>query len=118
MKKITRYCQALDLVDNPDLIKEYEIIHQRIWPEVARHIRSIGVEDMQIWRLGTRLFMIMDVNEAYCPEKAADIEKDNPILVEWEQKMWRFQAPTPWTPKGEKWIAMTQLFSLSTQPDS
>lgn len=115
MSTITRFCQALDLVEDPELIKEYETIHKEIWPEVAKHIRGTGVVDMQIWRIGTRLFMIMDVDETFSPEKSAQMGNSNPIIVKWEEQMWKFQASTPWTPEGEKWIPMTQIFSLTDQ---
>lgn len=111
-----RYCQALDLVDDPALIAEYEALHQRIWPEVARHIRACGIVDMQIWRLGTRLFMIMDVDDDFSFDRAAQLDADNPVIAKWEAQMWQFQLPTPWTPEGEKWVPMTQLFSLAAQP--
>ena len=52
-----RFCLALDLADDEALIAEYEQLHRRIWPEIAGHLRGQGVLDMQIWRLGTRLFI-------------------------------------------------------------
>lgn len=115
MNKIKRYCQALDLVNDPTLIDEYQQIHQKIWPEVKEHILSSGVVDMQIWRIGNRLFMIMDVNETFSFEKSAQMEAQNPIIQKWEQQMWRFQQATPWTPAGEKWIAMEKIFDLTQQ---
>lgn len=42
-----RFCQALDLVDSPALIEEYQRHHQRIWPEIAEHLREHGI---LIWR--------------------------------------------------------------------
>ncbi len=116
MNTITRYCQALDLVNDENLIAEYEQMHRLIWPEVAKNIRDSGVVDMQIWRIGTRLFMIMDVDDSFCPERAAQMGAENPVVQEWEKQMWKFQTATPWTQQGEKWIAMTQIFSLMAQP--
>lgn len=113
MKQIKRYCQALDLIDNPDLISEYEHIHQQIWPEVKTHILTSGVVDMQIWRIGNRLFMIMDVDDRFSFEKSAQMEQQNPIIQKWEQQMWRFQQATPWTPEGQKWIEMEKIFDLT-----
>ncbi|MDR2406335.1 MAG: L-rhamnose mutarotase [Deltaproteobacteria bacterium] len=118
MKDIKRYCQALDLVDDPALISEYETMHKHIWPEVAANIRASGVVDMQIYRVGNRLFMIMDVDSSFSFEKADKLNKSNRRVQEWEELMWKFQLPTPWTPSGEKWILMEQIFSLSDQPGS
>jgi L-rhamnose mutarotase len=30
--------------------------------------------------------------------------------------MWKFQAPTPWTPPGEKWVEAALIFDLAQQP--
>lgn len=30
-----RYCQALDLADDPALIEEYQRYHREIWPEIT-----------------------------------------------------------------------------------
>ena len=67
---------------------------------------------MQIWRIGNRLFMIMDVDDGYSPERAARLERENPTVVRWEKDMWHYQLPTPWTPHDAKWAAMELLFDL------
>ena len=110
-----RYCLALDVVDDACKIAAYIEQHQRIWPEIAAHIRATGVTEMEIWHLGTRLFMVMDVDEAYSAERAAALATSNPKVAEWEALMWAYQVPTPWAKEGEKWVAMTQIFALSAQ---
>jgi L-rhamnose mutarotase len=108
-----RHALALDLRDDPLLIEQYEIHHNQVWPEVLSHLRCHGVRDMEIYRLGTRLFMLMETDDAvYDPARFAAAARASPRVCEWEALMWRFQAPTPWTPPGEKWVAMTRLFSL------
>ena len=39
---VKRYCQTLDLKNNPELIAEYREIHSRekAWPEIREGIRS------------------------------------------------------------------------------
>jgi L-rhamnose mutarotase len=111
-----RYCLALDLQDNPALIQEYEQYHREIWPEIAAHLRQQGVLGMEIYRLGTRLVMLMETDDAiYNPEQMARAASLNLKVQEWESLMWRFQAATPWTPAGEKWVPMAQIFSLGKQ---
>ncbi len=111
-----RYALALDLVDDESLIAEYEKAHEKIWPEVRDHIRGHGVISMEIYRLGTRLFMVMEVDPAIFSTKAmAQASKSNPAIVRWETLMWKHQAPTPWTPTGEKWVEMHKIFDLSQQ---
>lgn len=111
-----RYCLALDLKDDPDAIARYEAHHERIWPEVAAYLCAHGVVAMEIYRLGTRMTMVMDTDDA-CFDAArfdADARADAKI-VEWEALMGAFQQPTPWTPAGVKWTPMTRIFDLSKQ---
>lgn len=65
MTVLKRYCKTLDLQDDPMLIAEYEAHHKKIWPEITEYLKNTGIEHMEIWRIGTRLFMIMDVNITY-----------------------------------------------------
>lgn len=110
-----RFCQALDLVDSPALIEEYLHHHQRIWPEIAGYLREHGILDMEIYRLGTRLFMIVDVSTEFDAARFAAAGLSNPHVQRWEALMWQYQVATPWTPKGEKWVEMEQIFSLQKQ---
>ena len=107
-----RYCLALDLKDDSELIAEYKRYHKKIWPEITQSIRAAGVEDMQIYLLGTRLFMIMEVNETFRFEAKAAADRANPKVQEWEQRMWKFQQPLPDAQPGEKWQVMEQIFQL------
>jgi len=114
---MTRQCMALDLKDDPALINEYERLHQHIWPQISAHLRQHGVLDMQICRLGTRLFMVMDTASYFNAKAFARISASDPQVQEWEALMWHFQQPTPWTLPDEKWAPMSQIFSLSQQTD-
>lgn len=113
---VQRFCQALDLADDDALIAQYQRLHQRIWPQIADHLRRQGVLDMQIWRLGTRLFMVMDTTPTFSAQAMADASAAHPKVQEWEALMWRFQKPTPWTEAGNKWQPMERIFSLAEQP--
>ena len=111
-----RYVMALDLVDDAQRIAEYEKAHEKIWPEVRDHLLNNGVLGMEIHRLGTRLFMVMEVDPAvYSAQTIAQALACNPVIVRWETLMWTYQMPTPWTPKGEKWVAMQRIFDLASQ---
>jgi len=111
-----RYCLALDLKDDPDLIARYEEHHRAVWPEVLRHLREHGVRGMEIFRLGTRMTMVMDTDDAvFDAERMAKAAEANPTVRAWEDVMWKFQAPTPWTPAGLKWTPMICIFDLRTQ---
>jgi L-rhamnose mutarotase len=111
-----RFALALDLVDDATKISEYEKAHATIWPEVRDHLRAQGVLDMEIYRLGTRLFMVMEVDPAvYSVSAMAAASSAHPVIQKWETLMWTYQMPTPWTPPGEKWVPMARIFSLAAQ---
>lgn len=107
-----RYCLALDLKDDPALIAEYRRYHENVWPEIKKSIRGSGIEDMEIYLLGARLFMIMEVNDAFSFEAKAAADAANPKVQEWEQLMWKFQSPLPQGKPGEKWVLMERIFEL------
>jgi L-rhamnose mutarotase len=107
-----RFCLALDLKDDPKLIAQYKRYHEKVWPEVIESIKDSGIEDMEIYLLGTRMFMIMDVNDSFTFEKKARADKGNPKVQEWEELMWKFQKALPQAKKGEKWMRMARVFKL------
>ena len=109
-----RYCLALDLKDDPQLIAEYERHHEKIWPEITKSIKDAGIEDLEIYRVGTRMFMIMEVNENFSFETKAKADRDNPRVQEWEQLMWKFQQALPGAKPGEKWMLMQRIFKLES----
>lgn len=109
-----RFCQTLDLKENPELIKEYRFFHSKegIWKEILEGIREVGILEMEIYLLGTRLFMIV--------ETPADFEWDTamarlatlPKQAEWEEFVGRFQMSTPGSSSSEKWRMMERIFHL------
>jgi L-rhamnose mutarotase len=107
-----RFCLTLDLKDDANLIAEYERYHEHVWPEIVESIKSSGIEDMEIYRLGTRMFMIMKVNENFAFEEKAKADRSNPKVAEWEALMWKFQQALPQAKAGEKWLPMKRIFKL------
>jgi L-rhamnose mutarotase len=107
-----RYCLALDLKDDTKLIEQYKDHHQHVWPEITQSIRDAGIEDMEIYQLGTRLFMVLQVGEDFSFEAKSRADRRNPKVQEWENLMWKFQQPLPQARAGEKWIQMERIFKL------
>lgn len=107
-----RYCLTLDLKNDPKLIAEYKRYHQKIWPEITRSIKDAGIEGMEIYLLGTRMFMIMEVNETFSFEAKSKADQLSPKVQEWETLMWKFQQALPEAKPGEKWMLMERIFSL------
>jgi len=109
-----RFCFTLDLKNDPALIAEYRKYHEKIWPEITESIRNSGIEDMEIYLLGTRLFMIMEVKESFSFEKKIKSDQQNPKVQEWEKLMWKFQQAPPEAKAGEKWLKMERIFKLES----
>ncbi len=107
-----RYCLALDLVDDPASIAEYEAYHQAVWPEIKASILDSGITNMEIYRLGNRLFMIMDTTDLFSFDAKSEMDRNNPKVAEWEELMWKYQQALPQAKPGEKWLLMNKIFQL------
>jgi L-rhamnose mutarotase len=107
------YCLALDLKDDQQLIAEYEEYHRSVWPEIKKSITDSGITNMEIYRFGNRLFMIMETDNTFTFDRKAAMDAANPKVQEWEQLMWKFQQPLPGSKPGEKWVLMDKIFELN-----
>ncbi len=108
-----RYCLALDLKDDPELIEQYERHHRHVWPEIKESILSSGILKLEIFRVHDRLFMILEAEDDFSFEEKALRDRQNPIVREWETLMWTFQKPMPWAVAGEKWQLMDKICEIS-----
>jgi Uncharacterized conserved protein len=107
-----RYCLALDLKDDPGLIKKYEEYHRDVWPGILSSIKESGIEQMTIYRYGNRLFMIMETKDDFSFERKNELDRQNPEVQKWEELMWNYQQAIPGSKPGEKWVLMDKIFSL------
>jgi len=107
-----RYCLALDLINNPRLIMEYEAYHQRVWPEILKSINDAGIQQMEIYRTGNRLTMIIEAEESFSFQEKSVADANNEKVQEWEKLMWNYQQALPHANPGEKWVLMEKIFEL------
>ncbi|OIV41691.1 L-rhamnose mutarotase [Flavobacterium johnsoniae] len=109
-----RICYACDLIDNPELIEEYKKYHlaENARPEITKSIKDAGIVSMEIYLLGNRLFMCMEVDETFTPERKQLMDAANTEVQQWEQLMWKFQQAPPGAKPGEKWLMMEQIYQL------
>lgn len=107
-----RFCLALDLIDDAECIRVYEAHHApgAAWPEVTQHDIDCGILNIEIFRTGNRMFMILETVDDFTFEKKAEMDAANPIIAKWEALMWGFQQPLPWAKPGEKWVLMDRIF--------
>jgi L-rhamnose mutarotase len=107
-----RYCLALDLKDDPQLIAAYDEYHQSVWPEIIESIKASGIIALEIYRVANRLFMIMETNAHFSFEQKEKQDKHNDIVQQWEKTMWEYQQALPIAKPGEKWVLMQKIFTL------
>jgi L-rhamnose mutarotase len=79
-----RFCLALDLVDDAELIKEYEKYHAKgnAWPAVTQHDIDAGILNIEIFRTGNRMFMILETVDEFTFEKKAAFDATNPTALQ------------------------------------
>ncbi|MCG2613820.1 L-rhamnose mutarotase [Terrimonas sp. NA20] len=107
-----RFTLTLDLIDNEEKIAAYERYHEAVWPEILQSIRDSGIEQMEIYRFGNRLFMIIDSSDEFTFEQKAAADAGNEKVQEWEKLMWDYQQALPGSKPGEKWMLMKEIFKL------
>ena len=111
---VKRYCQTLDLKDNPELIAEYRRRHSEgeAWQEILDGIREVGILEMEIYLLDNRLFMIVEAPLDFDWEVAMARLATLPRQQEWEDYMSEFQQAAPGCSSDEKWRLMERIFHL------
>lgn len=111
-----RYCLALDLKDDVVLIAEYEAHHLKVWSQILQSITNAGIIQMEIYRIGNRMVMIMEVNDNFSFEEKAKADAANEKVQEWEKLMWQYQQALPLAKPGEKWLLMDKIFETPSAP--
>ena len=111
---VKRFCQTLDLKDNPALIAEYRRRHSRgeAWSEIIDGIREVGILEMEIYLVGTRLFMIVETPLDFDWDSAMQRLSTLPRQQEWEDYMSEFQQAEQGASSDEKWRMMERIFHL------
>jgi L-rhamnose mutarotase len=111
---VKRYCQTLSLKDNLELIAEYRKRHSQgeVWPETLAAIREVGILEMEIYILGTRLFMIVETPLDFEWDTAMARMATLPRQEEWEAYMAIFQQADAGASSAEKWQLMDRMFYL------
>lgn len=111
---VKRYCQTLDLKDEPELIKKYIKCHSKaeFWTEIQEGIRAVGILEMEIYIKESRVFMIVETPLDFNWDKAMDKLATLPRQEEWEAYMAMFQQCKSDATSNEKWQMMERMFYL------
>lgn len=109
-----RYVQVLELRDDPELIAQYRKWHSQefSWPEIRQGIREVGILEMEIYILGTKLVMIVDAPADFDWDSAMARLATLPRQAEWEAFVAKFQGCSAEARSDEKWQMMERMFYL------
>lgn len=101
-----------DLVNDSAAISQYEYFHskQGVWPELKKANEASGISEIQIFRFGNRLVMMVTY------PKNADLAKMDSLYVsadpkvkEWGLLMSAFQKSLPGVDSSQKWVKMKSI---------
>lgn len=107
---------ALDLKDDPKIIKEYSAWHQKVWPEIMRGMAKYGVISQNIYLIGNRLFMVLEVEDDF--DYRVDFGRyleETPRAKEWDSFMHGYQELVPWVQEGDWWAPMERVYDLNAR---
>lgn len=106
-----RYCLALDLRNDQDLISKYRYYHtdEGIWNEIKDGTRNVGIE-MEIYNVDNRLFMICEMPSDVDFDKAWVQMNKGEKNPGWEKLMQNYQQALP----GHKleWVRMEKVYEV------
>ncbi|MBP3259866.1 MAG: L-rhamnose mutarotase [Prevotella sp.] len=113
-RPVKRYCQTLDLKDDAALIARYREAHDRMhfWPEIKAGIKEVGIQEMEIYIVGNRLFMIVETDVDFDWDTAMARLATLPRQEEWESYVALFQQCKEGATSDEKWQLMERMFYL------
>ena len=113
MSRRERHVFTLNLKDDPAIVDAYTRHHRAVWPEVQASLRRVGVEQMDIYLLGRRLVMVVELRDGRDYRDAFRAHASSSQRVaEWERLMKSLQEPAAEAGAGEWWAVMEPVFHL------
>ena len=113
-KHYKRYCKTLQLEGDPKLIEDYKRLHAMgaAWPEITAGAKEVGIIDLEIYLVGTTLFMIMDTVADFDHDQAMSNLATLPRQGEWEATVSKFQKTSADASADEKWQLIERIFKM------
>jgi L-rhamnose mutarotase len=103
---------TLCLQADPQKISDYRSYHQAVWPEVTARLRQCGVQHMQIFLRGRRMFMYLLTDDAFDPARDFARINEDPVSARWNELMATLQERAPEANPDEWWAPMELVFDL------
>lgn len=107
-----RFIQTITLRDTAEALDAYRRAHDNIWPEITRGIRSVGIRTMDLYLLGNRAVMLLEVPDGVDVDEAFRTLAELPRQAEWEEFVAQWQQCDPGASSAQKWTPMEKIFSL------
>ena len=109
-----RYCLALDLKPDAELIKEYKRLHtpDGMWPEIPDGIRKSGCLDMEIYLINNNMFMIVEIQKGVSLDKVWEKMGTFDRQPEWAEFMLKFQQAVEGHGDKVAWVLMDKVYDL------
>jgi L-rhamnose mutarotase len=109
----------VNLKDDPAAIDAYRRFHREVWPEVLQSLRFVGVQRMDIYLLGRRAVMIVEMADGLDYRVAFKAHAaSGQRVTEWERLMKSLQEPPAEARAGEWWALMEPVFHMDQQEPS
>ena len=96
----------------PELIKEYEEIHSKVWPEVLATLKRCNIQNFSIYRYENLLFSYMEYIGEDLETDLARIAED-PKTREWWQHTEPMQNPVLEKSVNEWWHVIPEVFHMN-----
>jgi len=100
---------AFKLRIKADAIEEYDLEHQRVWPELLAKLKEVGISEYSIFRRGQDLVLSLLVDDF---EKAWDELDRDPVNQRWQVFMSRLFEEVPDKQPHERFAMMQEVFYL------
>ena len=111
---VKRYCQFLEIKNDPDLIKRYVECHDsnHFWKEIRDGIKQVGILEMELYIVGNKVVMIVETPLDFDWESAMTKLSTLPRQSEWESFVSEMQGCDPLASSAAKWKLMDRMFYL------
>ncbi|MDE7095924.1 MAG: L-rhamnose mutarotase, partial [Muribaculaceae bacterium] len=105
---VKRYCQILEISENPELIRSYRECHSRekAWREIMEGIRSVGILEMELYIHDNTVVMIVETPLDFEWKTAMARLAGLPRQAEWEAFVAQFQGCDATATSDQKWQLM------------
>jgi len=111
---VKRYCQILEITDNPKLIALYKECHNKDnhWKEIREGIRSVGILEMEMYISSNKVIMIVETGLDFDWDDSMNKLATLPRQAEWEEFVATLQGCDPKATSTQKWTPMERMFYL------